>query len=152
MSLEHGIHRIADALFAVRDELAKWRSKAFPETIPAPGQFQVTLISERRVNDMDLLTYEATLPTVPPNTDVSSQTLTVTVDGTARPAQSLDKAATSATFEVPQDSNVLCELRYVDDAGNFSGPQSQSFVAKDTIAPDAPGAFGEIKLTGERTE
>lgn len=101
---------------------------------------------------MDILTYEANLPAVPSGTDVASQLFDVSVDGTAQPQQTLGKDATTATFEVPQNSNVTLSLVYVDDGGNQSAPRTQEFVAKDTIAPDAPGDFGEVKLVGERTE
>lgn len=101
---------------------------------------------------MDILKYEAALPAVPPNTDVASQVLVVTVDGTARTPQELSGTASIATFEVPQDSAVDLSLTYVDDAGNVSAPRTQSFVAVDTIAPTEPGPFGEIQVIGERTE
>ena len=102
---------------------------------------------------MDFLTYEATLPPVLPNTDVTNQVFTVSVDGVAvGNPQELDATALTATFEVQQGANVLVSLRYRDEAGNLSEPQEQSFVAVDTIAPDAPGPFGEIRLISERTE
>ncbi len=144
------IDRVADALFALRDESIEWRRSMFH--VPRPEPFTITLISERRENDMDLLTYEATLPAMPAGTDVVSQAFDVSVDGAARPTQTLGKDATTATFEVPQDTSVDLKLTYVDDAGNQSQPQTQTFVAKDTIAPSAPGDFGAIKLVSERTE
>lgn len=101
---------------------------------------------------MDILTYEADLPDVPEGTDVQTKELTVTVDGTAREPQSLPLDAAVATFEVPQDSSVTLSLVYVDDGGNRSAARDQTFTAADTIAPDAPGDFGEIRLTGERRE
>lgn len=101
---------------------------------------------------MDFLTYEATLPSVPAGTDVASQTFTVTVDGTAQPSQSLGKDATTATFEVPQDSSVLVSLTYVDDAGNSSAAQTLEFVATDTISPAQPSNIGPVTLVSERTE
>ncbi len=150
MTLEASVQHVADALFAIRDELALQRQG--PPKPPTPKPFTVTLISERTEDDMDFLTYSATLPKVPAGTDVTTQLFDVSVDGTAQPQQSLAKDAGTATFEVPQDSNVSLSLVYVDDAGNKSAPQAQAFVAKDTIAPEAPGAFGEITLTGERVE
>ncbi len=144
------IRYVGDALFALRDEAAQWRKSKYH--VPRPQPFTVTLISERRENDMDFLKYEAALPAVPAGTDITTQLFDVSVDGAPQPQQSLGKDATAATFEVTQDSAVSLSLIYVDDAGNSSAAQTQSFVAKDTIAPDAPGAFGEIKLVSERTE
>lgn len=101
---------------------------------------------------MSLLTYEATLPAIPGGTDIDEQSLVVTVDGTARDPQLLGQDATTATFEVPQGSSVDLSLKYIDDAGNESAPRTQSFVAIDTIPPEAPGVFGEIRLIGERED
>lgn len=100
---------------------------------------------------MDFLTYEATLPTVPAGTDVVSQQLVVSADGAAVLSQELAVDATTATFEVPEGSTVDLALAYTDNAGNLSPPRTQSFVAQDTIAPDAPGDFGEMRLVSERT-
>jgi hypothetical protein len=99
---------------------------------------------------MDLLLYEATLPTVPAGTDVASQVLSVSANGTAQPDQTLDKTATTAQFEVAQGSSVDLSLVYVDDGGNRSAPRTQSFVANDTIPPEAPGEFGAVTLISER--
>lgn len=101
---------------------------------------------------MDLITYRATFPALPAGTDIVSQLFDVAADGADQPTQTLGKDATSADFEVPQDANVSLRLVYVDDAGNHSQPSTQQFVAIDTIAPDAPGAFGEITAISERTE
>ncbi len=144
------IRYVGDALLALRDEAAAWRKSKYH--VPRPQPFTTTLISERTENNMDLLTYSAALPTVPAGTDVVSQLFDVSVDGAAQPQQSLGKDVVSALFEVPQDSTVVVSLVYVDDAGNSSAAQTQSFVAKDTIAPEAPGAFGEIKLVSEKVE
>jgi hypothetical protein len=146
VALEDEARRIADALEGILEILAD----AAPPLLPQPQPFTVRLISERREGDMDLLTYEATLPTVPPATDVASQVFSVTANGTAQPEQTLDKTATAATFEVPQAASVDLALVYVDDGGNRSAPRTQSFVANDTIAPDAPGEFGEVRLVSER--
>lgn len=144
MALEDEIRRLAIAI-------ERFTALAFPP-LPRPEPFTIRLISERRENDMDILTYEADLPDVPEGTDVQTKELTVTVDGTAREPQSLPLDAAVATFEVPQDSSVTLSLVYVDDGGNRSAARDQTFTAADTIAPDAPGDFGEIRLTGERRE
>jgi hypothetical protein len=144
VSLEEEIHRVADALFEIAAALRR------TEPLPQPQPFTVRLISERKENEMDLLLYEATLPTVPAGTDVASQVLSVSANGTAQPDQTLDKTATTAQFEVAQGSSVDLSLVYVDDGGNRSAPRTQSFVANDTIPPEAPGEFGAVTLISER--
>lgn len=151
--MDQELARIADSLADVAASIRYFADKAYPSSLPRPKPFTVKPISERRENDMDFLTYEATLPAVPAS-DVTSQSLVVTVDTVARAPQELAKEATTATFEVPQGSNVSLSLTYADDATppNVSAPREQSFVANDTIAPTAPGEFGEIKVISERTE
>ena len=100
---------------------------------------------------MDLITYRANFPAVPTGTDITSQLFDVSTNGVSGGTQALTKEATSAEFEVPQNANVDLRLIYVDDAGNHSQPRLQSFVAVDTIAPDAPGEFGSIDVISERT-
>lgn len=101
-----------------------------------------------------MLVYEADLPEMPSNIgDIAKQTLTVgytATDGTeVSESQDLSVTDTVATFRVPQDVSVTLSLVYVDDAGNVSAPSTQSFHSLDTIPPDAPGAFGEIRLVDE---
>lgn len=116
-----------------------------------PDCVGINLISERMDGMASLLTYEAHLPAVPPG-DVATQKLEVLVNGTAQPVQDLAKDATVATFEVLQDASVELRLSYVDDGGNASAFNSQTFVAADTIGPNLPGPFGEITLVSEREE
>jgi hypothetical protein len=147
VSLESAINRLADAGFAIAEAIG-----GSSKPLPQPGPFSIRLVSERRVNDMsDFLTYEATLPTVPAGTDVTSQRFSVVEDGVAQAEQTLAKDATTATFEVTQGASVDLSLTYVDDAGNVSAPRTQSFVAQDSLPPDAPGDFQEIKVVSERT-
>lgn len=136
----------------IADSIRYFADRAYPSKIPRPKPFTIKLISERRENDMDILIYEADLPAVPEGTDVQEQELTITVDGVARDPQNIPLESAVATFEVPQDSEVSLSLVYVDDGGNRSAAREQTFTAIDTIAPDAPGDFGEIRLTGERRE
>lgn len=123
---------------------------AFTAIMPPP--FVVALINERSSPLGDFNKYRANFPAMPAGTDVVKQVFTVHIDGATQPAQELAKDATFAEFEVPQNSSVDVSLKYVDEAGNESQPQTQSFVAIDTIAPDAPGAFGAIELLSERHE
>ena len=102
---------------------------------------------------MDILTYEAELPDVPEGTDVETQRLTVSVDGVASEPVALTVDTDTYQFDVPQNSEFVLSMVHVDDAGNESeavvaGP----FTAIDTIAPQAPGGFGEIRLVAERRE
>lgn len=101
---------------------------------------------------MDFLKYRAIFPALPEGTDLVSQLFDVSANGEGQPTQTLGRDVASAEFEVPQGSNVEIKLTYADDAGNLSTPRLQSFVATDTIAPDAPGEFGAIELIGERHE
>lgn len=123
---------------------------AFTAVIPPP--FVVALIHERSNPLGDFNKYRANFPAMPAGTDVTTQAFDLSIDGVAQPTQKLAKEATFAEFEVPQNSSVIVSLKYVDEAGNESQPQTQSFVAVDTIAPNAPGAFGAIELLSERHE
>jgi hypothetical protein len=149
VSLEDAIRDISDSLLALRDEAAMWRLSFF--RIPRPKQFSVTLIRERKDGDMQLLTYSATFPAVPENTDVETQVFSVTVDGASSTSEELPASATNAQFEVRQDATVTLSLAYKDDAGNVSAERTQTFVARDTIPPTQPGDFGEVTLISERT-
>lgn len=126
-----------------------------------PGKkLSLALIGETRkpymASFVDFLTYEADLAGLASlgATDVEKQVLTVRSsfgDTEESTVVELARDATKAVFEVRQDSVVRLALYYVDDAGNRSGETySQEFVARDTIAPEAPGDFGAITLTGER--
>lgn len=137
--------------------LRHWR-KLNPLPLQKPKPIVFTLISERRAPGMatDTLTYNAKLPVVS-QPDVVSQFFAVslvTLDGenevlTPVKDVNLGVDVKDVDFDVPQDSTVELRLTYADDAGNVGPVQSQRFVAKDTIAPDAPGAFGEITLVKE---
>lgn len=147
-----------DGLKEVADAIRYLADRAYPTPKPPkPKPFSITLISERRENDMDILRYRANFPSVPANTDVTTQNFSVTVDGAPSAhlggvQDGLAKDVTTAEFEVPQGANVGVSLVYVDDAGNLSTARTQEFVAADSIAPDAPGDLGAIDLIGERTE
>jgi hypothetical protein len=117
-----------------------------------PSEMTVTLISERSTPLMDFLKYRAVLPALPVGTDTVSQLFDVSANGEGQPTQTLGRDVASVEFEVPQGVNVDLKLTYADDAGNLSQPRLQSFVATDTIAPEAPGDFGAIELIGERHE
>ena len=120
MSLEDSILELASAIRYAADRLV-------PTGPPKPQPFTYKLISERTTDQMDILTYEATLPTVPDGTDVASQTLTISTDGAVAETKELDKDIVTVTFDVPQGANVDLSLTYTDDAGNVSAPRNRSW-------------------------
>lgn len=115
--------------------------------LPRPGLMRVAAPTERD----GMLVYKAQLPALPdPIGDVVKQRLAVTANDASVLEVELDLTATeSPEFKVADNTNVKLTLTYVDDAGNVSAPSEQSFTAVDTIAPDAPGAFGAIELLRE---
>lgn len=121
--------------------LLRWLKR---RKLPTPGRMVVRLIREEQM----ALRYEAVLPVMPTGTDIARQSLSVSHSGTSD-VQSLAVDATTAQFVVPQDVDVTLSLTYIDDAGNVSAPSEQTFHSNDTIPPDAPGPFGEIRMIGE---
>jgi hypothetical protein len=85
------------------------------------------------------LIYEVGLAsTVSP--DVVKRVLSVTVDGVESVTE-VDTVATQFLLDPVKDgANVTVALKDVDDAGNSSEWASVSFVAKDTLPPETPGA------------
>ena len=72
--------------------------------------------------------------------DVVKRVLNVTVDGVESVTE-VDAAATKFLLDpVKEGANVTVALKDVDDAGNSSEWASVSFVAKDTLPPETPGA------------
>jgi len=72
--------------------------------------------------------------------DVVKRVLSVTVDGTESVTE-VDTTATKFMLNpVKEGANVTVALKDVDDAGNSSEWASVSFVAKDTLPPETPGA------------
>lgn len=102
-----------------------------------------------------MLVYQANLPALPsPLGDIVTQRLSVTSNDVSVLEVDLDTSATvSPEFKVNQGETVKLSMVYVDDAdpANVSAPSTQEFVARDTIAPSAPGAFGEVTLLREET-
>ena len=143
---------IAESLLEIARQIELFRYAAYP--IPVPKKMFVRVLKEWRNEEMtDILTYEADLPAVPEGTDVASQSFEVVVNGESQGVLVLDVTVeTTPQFDVPQDSDVVLNLFYTDDAGNQGRLSTQTFVAIDTIGPDAPGDFGEVRLLSERTE
>ena len=72
--------------------------------------------------------------------DVVKRVLKVTVDG-VEVVTEVDTAATKYVLApVKEGANITVALQDVDDAGNSSEWASVSFVAKDTLPPETPGA------------
>jgi hypothetical protein len=113
-----------------------------------PGAIHTRLTGERRKQNMDILSYEVTLPAVPAGASVETQRLDVTIGGvTASQEPALD--VVTVAIEAPQDSAVALALVYIDEAGNASQASTREFVAVDTIAPAQPGEM-TVVATGER--
>lgn len=75
--------------------------------------------------------------------DIVKQHLTVDVNGERMVDTDVDLGLlVSAEFPVADDATIDAVLVYVDDAGNVSAESKASFIAKDTIAPPAPGELG----------
>lgn len=115
-----------------------------------PGEMKTRLVGERRINDMDILSYEVTLPAVPAGASVESQRLDITIDGvtTSREPALTD---TIVAMEAPQDSAVKLELVYIDEAAVESTKSTLEWTAVDTIPPPQPGEMS-VQATGERRE
>jgi hypothetical protein len=72
--------------------------------------------------------------------DVVKRVLNVTVDGVESVTE-VDASATKFLLDpVKEGASVTVALKDVDDAGNSSEWASVSFVAKDTLPPETPGA------------
>jgi hypothetical protein len=151
VSLEEEIHRVADALFEIAAALRR-------DTGPTqPGPFKaIRFLTERKVENMDLRTYEVDFPAVPatsPDGDaIVAQIFGYAVNSTAVPDQSFDVSVTMATIEVPQGSTVDLFMTHEDDDGKRGPAQTQQFVAEDSVGPDAPGAFGAVRFISERSD
>lgn len=142
------VAKVVAELRLIVKELKKQNAIRFWSIVPDP--FTISPVAERKTFTMNLLTYRVSLPAAPANTDIVRQSLAVSIDGADAGSVDLATNRDSAEIEVKQDATVSLRLTYVDDAGNVSATREQTFVARDTIAPDAPGEFGEICLVGER--
>ena len=114
-------------------------------------------LAERKENDMTVIDYEADLPPIdftnPKNVDVVIQRIAVIENGVEKSTKDETKDATVTTFTVLKGATVRLTRQLVDDetppnVGKVTA--SQEFVAADTISPDAPGDFGEIRAVAER--
>lgn len=88
------------------------------------------------------LKYKITLP-APGANDVVSRKLSTSINGGEATVTELPGDALETEALYADDDNVSLTLVDVDDAGNESAPSpTLEFVAKDTIAPNAPGELG----------
>jgi hypothetical protein len=103
------------------------------------GKKSITLTySLIKENKMGLIYEVGLASSVSP--DVVKRVLSVTVDGTESVTE-VDALATQFILNpVKEGANVTVALKDVDDAGNSSEWASVSFVAKDTLPPETPGA------------
>ena len=103
------------------------------------GKKKITLTySVIEENTMGLIYEVGLASSVSP--DVVKRVLSVTVDG-AEVVTEVDTTATKYVLApVKEGANVTVALKDVDDAGNSSEWATVSFVAKDTLPPETPGA------------
>lgn len=116
-----------------------------PKKPEQPGPINAILKEEPMAG---ILVYDVGLPPIAEGSDTASRELTLTV-GDGQPEVIPLGADPTVRIRVPQDSAVVLSLVNIDDGGNRSEPSTQSFTALDTIPPEAPGPFGEIKLVAE---
>lgn len=138
-----------EMLFApILAELEQIRRLLAMLVLPVPGPLKPALVAEE---ENDMLVYKVAFPPKPATpVDITTQRFTVSVEGeSVLEADYPIDVTESEEFKVNDDDEVTLSLVYVDDAGNTSGATSQTFVAKDTIPPDAPGPFGEATLVRE---
>lgn len=99
----------------------------------------------------DILTYVINAA-APVDADVVQRELIASVNGeTVSTTVWSGTAVDLGVISVPQDSQVELTLVDIDDAGNRSAPAVVTFVAADTVPPQAPGGIG-VTLVGENTE
>ena len=119
------------------------------------GEFsELTLISERRFNMADLLTYTINLPTSS-SPDLASKMLVISemrVGATDAVVTDMpiDLGVDVATFEVEQDAEVTLVMRFVDDGGNAVDSDAFGFTALDTLPPVVEGVFNGLNLESEK--
>lgn len=104
-----------------------------------------------------MVTYEIELPeektTGTPNFDVDRQRVRAEVDGVETDNQVLPLLAEKVTMEFEAGKNVELFRTLIDTDDLETKPEeaaTQKFVAKGNIPPGAPGAFGAMKVIGER--
>ena len=114
--------------------------------INVPDNFKLFFIEE--VNTM--LVYGLSVGPIVDG-DVVKRILTIEVDGELVETKTFEPTATDlGEIRIAEGASVNLALVDEDDAGNVSEPAFIRFVAADTIAPAAPGAFG-IQLLREET-
>ncbi len=159
LALVSGIGQVALGLGILLALLNRGRARR-KRRPPQPSQFLVNFVGGTVVM-VHNLKYVAELGPVleaeklKPILDLDHRALEIIVQQPggfeARKTVRVEKdAVETEVFEVLKDSQVELRLYNVDTSGNVSvGYASQSFVALDTIPPDAPGAFGAIRMVGE---
>ena len=151
------IRRLADgqaatnaALTAIRKDLVYLRRAVAKLLLPVPGPLEPRLKAERNDN---MLVYTAGIPALS-EAEQAQVTAGELVSIRFRDNKGVVTdlpvdAAESPEFTAADDEEVTISLTNVDNAGNESTAVTQTFAAKDTIPPEAPGGFGEIKLVRE---
>ncbi len=113
---------------------------------PRPQNLKFTQTGENP--GMSQLTFQVNVDPPSPGTDVTTQQLTVFVNGSPQ----MPVTASNGVFppvSVPQGNSIRFDVVNIDDAGNASPVLSSGdFVANDTIPPPAPTGLN-FSLTGE---
>jgi hypothetical protein len=119
-------------------------------SVPRPKSLRVKQIGRDVM--ADVLVYKVSVGPVT-DKDVVERQLAVAVDGVAVGEVKVFSADSTDLGEirVKQDDKVVLTLVDVDDAGNRSEPAVFEFVARDTLPPAQPGAFG-VTLVAEEEE
>lgn len=155
-----------DLFTSIRNDLRDIRKsvqaieKAATYRLPRPAPIQladIQIIAEEKENNVSTIIYKVTLKEVedtPANQDVITRKLATIVDGTETSSQEIPRDVLEAVVRIPKGSTALLRGSYVDDDGNEgNSTDSASFVAADTLKPDAPGAdFATIEVIGESEE
>lgn len=146
--IDHYFERTLQIQSETLSTLKRIESLLREPTLPRPSRFgESSLLREEEMG----LVYQTDLPPNPAEKkDTVSKHLVVKADdNVVLDVQLPFEATVTPEYKVPQDSGVELLLTHVDDAGNESGPAVSRFIAKDTVAPDAPGDFGESRLLRE---
>lgn len=154
---------LLDLLKNIRDDvrvgvrLLKSIEKAVTYRLPRPAPIRLADIhihAETIEGNVATIIYKVTLKPVedtPANADVITRKLVTLVDGSETGSQEIPRDVLEAVVRFPQGATCALRGSYVDDAGNEgASTDSETFVASDTLPPDAPGAdFASIQAIGE---
>lgn len=108
--------------------------------------------------NVEIAVMEVDLPDASKARNVDMQILQVIIPNAPAYSQNikLPKTARVAQFIVPEGAEYSLKLGYGDDNGvrsvQISWGEEVKLTHKDTLSPDAPGPFGEIRMIDEYVE